>query len=74
MIAELQALGGDVVGFDPTVKRPLDGIGFAADAYAACEGVAVLAVLTEWDDFRWLDLDKVGQVMTNRAMVDARHR
>ena len=73
VIAVLQSLGADVVGFDPTVKQPLDGIGFAADAYAACEGAAVLAVLTEWDDFRWLDLDKVGQVMTNRAIVDGRN-
>ncbi len=73
IIAELKALGAEVVGFDPTVKQPLDGIGFAADAYAACEGAAVLAVLTEWDDFRWLDLDKVGQVMTNRAIVDGRN-
>ena len=33
-----------------------------ADPYAACEGADVLVVLTEWDEFRWLDLDKVAGV------------
>ncbi len=39
----------------------LDGIEVVADPYAACDGAAVLAVLTEWDEFRWLDFDKVGR-------------
>ncbi len=34
-----------------------------ADPYAACEGADVLVVLTEWDEFRWLDFDKVAAVM-----------
>ena len=33
-----------------------------ADPYAACEGAEVLVVLTEWDEFRWLDFDKVAGV------------
>ena len=35
------------------------GIELAADPYAACAGAAALVVLTEWDEFKWLDLDKV---------------
>ena len=30
-------------------------------------------VATEWDEFRWLDFDKVGEVMAERAIVDARN-
>ncbi|MFA9566432.1 MAG: UDP binding domain-containing protein, partial [Acidimicrobiales bacterium] len=39
----------------------------------ACEGANVLVVLTEWDEFRWPDFDKVAEVMTDRRVVDARN-
>ena len=38
-----------------------------ADPYAACEGAEVLAVLTEWDEFKWLDFDKVAETMAQPA-------
>ena len=47
----------------PTVTRPAARgarrLEIVADPYAACEGADVLVVLTEWDEFKWLDLDKV---------------
>ena len=43
------------------------------DAYAACEGAEVLVVLTEWDEFRWLDFDKVAAAMKQPAIVDSRN-
>jgi UDPglucose 6-dehydrogenase len=43
------------------------------DPYAACEGASVLALLTEWDEFKWLDLDKVADLMTERRVLDARN-
>ena len=33
----------------------------------------MLAVLTEWDEFRWLDFRKVRDVMARPAIVDARN-
>ncbi len=33
----------------------------------------MLVVLTEWDEFRWLDLDKVAELMADRRVVDARN-
>ena len=48
--------------YDPTVAGPIAELPEArgrADPYAACEGADVLVVLTEWDEFRWLDFDKV---------------
>ena len=62
-----------VQAFDPTVRGPLPDIDVRQDAYAACEGAAVLVVLTEWDELRWLDFDKVGSVMAHRHVVDARN-
>lgn len=43
------------------------------DAYSACEGAAVTVVLTEWDQFRWLDFAKVHAAMAVPVVVDARN-
>ncbi len=39
----------------PTCRRSRSPV----DPYAACDGARVLVVLTEWDELRWLDFDKV---------------
>jgi UDPglucose 6-dehydrogenase len=75
VIHRLVERGVRVVGFDPTVARDLGikGLETVTDPYAACEKADVLAVLTEWDEFRWLDFDKVKEVMATPAVVDARN-
>lgn len=52
---------------------PLERFFVAPDPYEACRGAAVLAVLTEWDEFRWLDFDRVREQMAAPAVVDARN-
>lgn len=69
----LTRAGARVQAYDPTVRRPLPEVEFCLDAYAACEGASVLAVLTEWDEFRWVDLAKVRSLMARPAVVDARN-
>jgi UDPglucose 6-dehydrogenase len=54
-------------------SMPLDRFFVAPDPYEACRGAAVLAVLTEWDDFRWLDFERIAGLMRNPAVVDARN-
>ncbi|MDH3294194.1 MAG: UDP-glucose/GDP-mannose dehydrogenase family protein [Acidimicrobiia bacterium] len=44
-----------------------------SDPYAAAEGAASLAILTEWDEFTWLDFDKLAEIMTGNNIVDARN-
>jgi UDPglucose 6-dehydrogenase len=73
VIRRLVARGATVKAYDPAVRVPLDGFEVCDDAYAACEGAEVLVVLTEWDEFRWLDFDKVADVMKNPAIVDSRN-
>jgi UDPglucose 6-dehydrogenase len=51
----------------------LQGIEIVPDPYAACENAEVLLLLTEWDDFKWLDLDKVASTMAAPRVVDARN-
>ncbi len=43
------------------------------DAYTACAGASAVVVLTEWDEFRWLDFAKVRGVMSTPMVVDARN-
>ncbi|MDQ3757123.1 MAG: UDP-glucose/GDP-mannose dehydrogenase family protein [Actinomycetota bacterium] len=73
VIERLRTAGATVRAFDPTRQAPLDGLDVVADPYAACEDADVLAVLTEWDEFRWLDFDKVGALMARKSIVDARN-
>ncbi|MEY2415874.1 MAG: UDPglucose 6-dehydrogenase [Ilumatobacteraceae bacterium] len=77
IIKRLVAAGATVQAYDPTVAGPKPGlptdITIAETAYIACKGADVLAVLTEWDEFRWLDVDQVAGAMAGRAIVDARN-
>jgi UDPglucose 6-dehydrogenase len=76
IVRRLVAAGAHVVAHDPTVTERLPEVpevAVVADPYAACEGAQVLAVLTEWDTFKWVDLDKVASVMAARHVVDARN-
>ncbi len=60
--------------YDPAVRDvPIDGIELVADAYAACERADALGVATEWDEFKWLDLDKIADAMAQLHIVDARN-
>jgi UDPglucose 6-dehydrogenase len=76
IVERLVSRGARVRGYDPSVQGPLaqaPDLEIVTDPYAACEGADVLAVLTEWDEFKWLDLDKLADVMANKAIVDARN-
>jgi UDPglucose 6-dehydrogenase len=73
VIDRLRARGATVRAFDPMVHRQLEGITVCDDAYAAAEGASALAVLTEWDEFRFLDMAKVRSLMVGANIVDARN-
>ncbi|MGH9213173.1 MAG: UDP-glucose dehydrogenase family protein [Acidimicrobiales bacterium] len=73
VIELLRAQGAQVAAYDPAVKAPVDGVEPASDPYSVCEDASVLAVLTEWDEFRWVDFDKVANLMATPRVVDARN-
>ncbi len=72
VIDRLGAAGAVVRAYDPTRRDPLPGVEVVADPYEACEDASVLAVLTEWDQFRWLDLGSVRSRMARPRIVDTR--
>ena len=84
VIAQLAEDGALVRAYDPTVDNApelqgtrdarLADVLLSRDAYEAVESAGVLVVLTEWDEFRWLDFDRVAAAMDEpRAIVDARN-
>jgi UDPglucose 6-dehydrogenase len=73
VIRRLLERGATVRAYDPRASGEVAGIERLPDPYAACEGAVVLAVLTEWDEFRWLDLGKVRSAMERASVVDARN-
>ena len=50
-----------------------DKVLYACDMYDALRGADVLAILTEWDEFKSLDLDKTSQLMHHKNIVDCRN-
>jgi UDPglucose 6-dehydrogenase len=77
VLRRLRERGATAVrAYDPGVQSAsplLEGIDVVADPYAACEGADVLVVLTEWDEFRWLDFAKVAGIMRTARIVDTRN-
>jgi UDPglucose 6-dehydrogenase len=77
IVTRLVEEGAVVRAYDPRVgesaSASLSAIDVVPDAYAAVDGADVLVLLTEWDEFRWLDFDRVGRAMQRRAIVDTRN-
>ena len=46
---------------------------FAKNAYAAAKDADALVVVTEWDEFRGLDLDRFASTMRGKLIVDLRN-
>jgi UDPglucose 6-dehydrogenase len=73
----LIAAGATVQAFDPEgmheASKLLDGVAFKDGPYEAVEGADVVVILTEWDQFRALDLDRVKRLVKSPVMVDLRN-
>lgn len=69
--------GAIVRAFDPQgmeeAAKLLDDVVWCDNAYEAAEGSDVLTIITEWNEFRALDLDRIKSLMTRPAMVDLRN-
>ena len=51
----------------------LPGVSWHDDAYEAARNADLVVILTEWNEFRALDLTRMGQLMTTRKMADLRN-
>jgi UDPglucose 6-dehydrogenase len=76
IIPALQAMGARVQAYDPEgheARQLLADVDFKAGSYEAVEGADCVVILTEWDQFRALDLDRVKELMRCPLVVDLRN-
>jgi UDPglucose 6-dehydrogenase len=76
IVTRLIADGAIVSVFDPTVSvapKGLEAITVVSSPLEACTDADVIAVLTEWDDFRWVSPTDTSVVVRNKQIVDARN-
>jgi UDPglucose 6-dehydrogenase len=76
IINRLLERGLRITAFDPTVKaslRDMPEVEIVDSEILACKEASVLAILTEWENFRWVDPSEVAQRLRVRKVVDARN-
>ena len=76
IVTRLLAAGASVSAFDPTVivtPKGLDAVNICASPLEACADADVIAVLTEWDDFRLVSPTDAARVVRTKQIVDARN-
>lgn len=77
IVPALTKTGATVRAFDPEgmdeAKVLLDDVEWCDDAYATMDGADVLVIITEWNAFRGLDLDRVKTLLKVPVMVDLRN-
>ncbi len=76
VVQDLQRKGARIRAYDPVVGDDVYtrfGIERATGPIEAAEGARAVLVLTEWNEFRWLDFVRLKEVMEHPAIVDARN-
>jgi UDPglucose 6-dehydrogenase len=77
ILPALQEAGAEVRAFDPEgmteARHLLPGIALAENAYDAMTGADAVVLLTEWNEFRALDLDRVRGLLKTPTIIDLRN-
>lgn len=77
IIAGLQAAGVHVRAYDPEAMgqaaRLTSGVEWMNDAYSAANKANLVVIVTEWDEFKVLDLTRLKQMMREPQLVDLRN-
>ena len=77
IIPALQAAGARIKAYDPEsmheAGKMLTDVDFADGPYHAVDGADVMVLVTEWDQFRALDFDRVKKIMKTPTVVDLRN-
>ena len=77
IIRRILESGGSVRAFDPVAMPAaaaiLSDVYFAHDPYDAAKGADALLIMTEWNEFRELDLPRVRTLLKSAVVVDARN-
>ncbi len=77
IIEELKTLGAKIKVYDPiainNAKKILCGVTFEKDSYSTAQDCDLLIILTEWNEFKELDLSKIKSAMKQPILLDGRN-
>jgi UDPglucose 6-dehydrogenase len=77
IVPALQRGGARVRAYDPAglmeAEQLLDGVDFVTGPYQCVEGADLLVIITEWNEFRALDLERVRKALKSPVIVDLRN-
>lgn len=77
IIAGMQKEGARIKAYDPIAmheaKKIFDDVEFVDDTYSAISGADALIFITEWNEFRSLDLDKIKRLLKTPIIIDLRN-
>ena len=77
LVTALQDAGARIRAYDPEgmkqARTVLENVDYAENAYACVEGADALVIVTEWDAFRALDLERVKSLLKRPVLVDLRN-
>ena len=77
LITALQDQGAHIIAYDPVgmdqAELQLTNVDFAPDAYMCAKNADALVIVTEWDIFRALDLDRIKSALKEPVIVDLRN-
>ena len=77
IVAGLQDAGAEVCAYDPEgieqARALMPDIAYAEDPYACAEGADALVLVTEWNAFRALDLERLARIMAQPVLIDLRN-
>jgi UDPglucose 6-dehydrogenase len=77
IIAGLEGRGVRVRAFDPVAmpqaEKLMPSVTMCEDSYEACEGADALVIMTEWNQFRMLDLERIRSLLRAPVVVDLRN-
>lgn len=77
VIEDLLRLGSNIRAYDPaamdTARRIQPQVAYCEDEYEAARGSDALVVVTEWNQFRSLDMERLKQLMREPNIIDLRN-
>lgn len=77
VVSTLQKMGAQIKAYDPialaNAKKIFKNVDFYNDPYSVARDADIIVILTEWNEFRQLDLQKIKKLMKKPILLDARN-
>lgn len=77
ILPALTEKGAKIKAYDPqgmeAAQKIMPELIYCNDPYSACENADAVVLMTEWEEYKNLDLDKIGSVMKDKIFIDLRN-